>query len=93
VLQQGSWLDYGLFLPGSIMVRGRAGGLDTCPQGGVPTHLPPRDRGVSSSNCPPASEMVVMRHVDGRGGSATAIENTLVTEREACGTVRTPVSD
>ena len=31
VMQQGSWLDYGMFLQ-SIMVAARARGLDTCPQ-------------------------------------------------------------
>ena len=31
VLQQGSWLDYGMFLQ-SLMVAARGRGLDTCPQ-------------------------------------------------------------
>ncbi len=31
VMQQGSWLDYGMFLQ-SVMVAARARGLDTCPQ-------------------------------------------------------------
>ena len=31
VMQQGSWLDYGMFLQ-NIMVAARARGLDTCPQ-------------------------------------------------------------
>jgi nitroreductase len=31
VLQQGSWLDYGMFLQ-SVMVAARGRGLDTCPQ-------------------------------------------------------------
>ncbi len=31
VLEQGSWLDYGMFLQ-SIMIAARARGLDTCPQ-------------------------------------------------------------
>ena len=31
VLQQGSWLDYGMFLQ-NVMVAARARGLDTCPQ-------------------------------------------------------------
>jgi nitroreductase len=30
-MQQGSWLDYGMFLQ-SVMVAARARGLDTCPQ-------------------------------------------------------------
>ena len=31
IMEQGSWLDYGMFLQ-SIMVAARARGLDTCPQ-------------------------------------------------------------
>ncbi len=31
VMEQGSWLDYGMFLQ-SVMVAARARGLDTCPQ-------------------------------------------------------------
>jgi nitroreductase len=31
VMQQGSWLDYGMFLQ-NIMIAARARGLDTCPQ-------------------------------------------------------------
>jgi nitroreductase len=31
VMQQGSWLDYGMFLQ-NVMVAARARGLDTCPQ-------------------------------------------------------------
>ncbi len=31
VMEQGSWLDYGMFLQ-NIMVAARARGLDTCPQ-------------------------------------------------------------
>ena len=31
ILEQGSWLDYGMFLQ-SLMVAARARGLDTCPQ-------------------------------------------------------------
>ncbi len=31
ILQQGSWLDYGMFLQ-NVMVAARARGLDTCPQ-------------------------------------------------------------
>lgn len=31
ILEQGSWLDYGMFLQ-SIMIAARARGLDTCPQ-------------------------------------------------------------
>ena len=31
ILEQGSWLDYGMFLQ-NVMIAARARGLDTCPQ-------------------------------------------------------------
>jgi nitroreductase len=31
IMEQGSWLDYGMFLQ-NIMIAARARGLDTCPQ-------------------------------------------------------------
>ena len=31
IMEQGSWLDYGMFLE-NIMIAARARGLDTCPQ-------------------------------------------------------------
>lgn len=76
VMQQGSWMDYGMFLQ-NIMVAARARGLDTCPQAAftqfhriIARHLALRDDqavvcGMSLGHADPA-----------------AIENTLVTERE-----------
>ncbi|WP_235823864.1 nitroreductase [Azohydromonas sediminis] len=75
VMQQGSWLDYGMFLQ-NVMIAARARGLDTCPQAAftqfhrvIAEHLGLRD-----------DEMVVcgmsLGHAD-----PDAVENTLVTER------------
>jgi nitroreductase len=76
VMQQGSWLDYGMFLQ-SVMVAARARGLDTCPQAAftqfhriIARHLGLADTqtfvcGMSLGWADPA-----------------AVENTLVTERE-----------
>ncbi len=76
VMQQGSWLDYGMFLQ-NIMIAARARGLDTCPQAAftqfhriIARHL---DLG--------ADEMVVCGMALGHADPA-AIENGLVTERE-----------
>lgn len=76
VMQQGSWLDYGMFLQ-SIMVAARARGLDTCPQAAFTQF----HRLIGEELQLPAEEMVVcgmaLGHADPK-----AIENTLVTERE-----------
>jgi nitroreductase len=76
VLQQGSWLDYGMFLQ-SIMVAARARGLDTCPQAAfIKFH-----RIVMEHIGAPAGHMLVcgmsLGHAD-----PDAPENALVTERE-----------
>jgi nitroreductase len=76
VMQQGSWLDYGMFLQ-NVMIAARARGLDTCPQAAftqfhriIEAHLGLAD-----------DEMVVcgmsLGHAD-----PDAVENRLVTERE-----------
>jgi nitroreductase len=76
LLRQGSWLDYGMFLQ-NVMTAARGRGLDSCPQAAfigfhkiIKEHL-----GV------PDSQMVVcgmsLGHAD-----ESAVENTLVTERE-----------
>ncbi len=76
VMQQGSWLDYGMFLQ-NVMVAARARGLDTCPQAAftqfhriIARHLGLRDDqtvvcGMSLGHADPA-----------------APENQLLTERE-----------
>lgn len=76
VMQQGSWLDYGMFLQ-SLMVAARARGLDTCPQAAFTQW----HRIIAGQLGLPEGEMVVcgmsLGHAD-----PDAVENTLVTERE-----------
>jgi nitroreductase len=76
VMQQGSWLDYGMFLQ-NIMVAARARGLDTCPQAAFTQF----HRVIAEVLGLPVAEMVVcgmsLGHAD-----PDAVENQLVTERE-----------
>jgi nitroreductase len=76
VLQQGSWLDYGMFLQ-NIMVAARGRGLDTCPQAA----FTPFHRVISDELALPPNEMVVCGMSLG-WADPDAVENTLVTERE-----------
>ena len=76
VMQQGSWLDYGMFLQ-SIMVAARGRGLDTCPQAAFMQF----HRIILEHVGAPANEQLVcgmsLGHAD-----PSAVENSLVTERE-----------
>ena len=76
VMQQGSWLDYGMFLQ-SVMVAARARGLDTCPQAAFTQF----HRIISQELNLPPEEMVVCGMALGYA-DLKAVENTLVTERE-----------
>ncbi|EHP44924.1 putative nitroreductase [Cupriavidus basilensis OR16] len=76
ILEQGSWLDYGMFLQ-SIMVAARARGLDTCPQAAFTQF----HAVIGNHLRLPADEMVVCGMALGHADPA-AIENTLSTERE-----------
>ena len=76
ILQQGSWLDYGMFLQ-NIMVAARARGLDTCPQQAFAQF----HRVIAAHLGLPDGEMVVCGMALGHA-DPSAIENTLVTERE-----------
>ncbi len=76
VMQQGSWLDYGMFLQ-SVMVAARARGLDTCPQAAFMQF----HRIIAEQLSLPAGEMVVCGMSLGHADPA-AVENTMVTERE-----------
>jgi nitroreductase len=76
VMQQGSWLDYGMFLQ-SIMVAARGRGLDTCPQAAFTQFHRIIGAHVGAS----ADEQVVCGMSLG-WADPDAIENTLVTERE-----------
>ena len=76
VMQQGSWLDYGMFLQ-NVMVAARARGLDTCPQAAftqfhriIAQHLKLRE------------DQTVVCGMSLGYADPDAIENTLVTERE-----------
>ena len=74
-LNQGSWLDYGMFLQ-SIMLAARALGLHTCPQAAwTPFH-----RAVAQVLQFAPEEMLVCGMALGYADPA-AIENTLRTER------------
>jgi nitroreductase len=76
VMQQGSWLDYGMFLQ-NIMIAARARGLDTCPQAAFTQF----HRIIMEHIGAPANEMLVcgmsLGHAD-----PEAVENGLVTDRE-----------
>jgi nitroreductase len=76
VMQQGSWLDYGMFLQ-SIMVAARARGLDTCPQAAFTQF----HRVIAEVLQLAPGQQVVCGMSLGWADPA-AVENTLVTERE-----------
>jgi len=76
LMQQGSWLDYGMFLQ-NIMVAARARGLDTCPQAAFTQF----HRIIEQQLGVPAREMVVCGMSLGTADPA-AVENGLVTQRE-----------
>lgn len=79
VMEQGSWLDYGMFLQ-NVMVAARARGLDTCPQAAFTQF----HRIIMEHLDAPPQEMLVcgmsMGHAD-----PDAIENRLETERAPVG--------
>ncbi|WP_295646266.1 nitroreductase [uncultured Methylibium sp.] len=76
VLEQGSWLDYGMFLQ-NVMVAARGRGLDTCPQAA----FTPFHRVIARELQLPDTEMLVCGMALGQADPA-AVENRLVTERE-----------
>jgi nitroreductase len=76
VMEQGSWLDYGMFLQ-NIMVAARGRGLDTCPQAAFTQF----HRIIAEQLKLPANEMLVCGMALGWADPAR-IENSLVTERE-----------
>ena len=75
VMQQGSWLDYGMFLQ-NVMIAARARGLDTCPQAAFTQF----HRIIADALKLPDGEMLVCGMSLGHADPG-AIENTLVTER------------
>ncbi|SEO16754.1 Nitroreductase [Duganella sp. CF517] len=75
VMEQGSWLDYGMFLQ-SVMVAARGRGLDTCPQAAFTQY----HRVIASVLNIPDNETVVCGMSLGYA-DMTKIENSLITER------------
>lgn len=75
-LEQGSWLDYGMFLQ-TLMIAARACGLDTCPQAAI-ANYPAIVREVLGIS---EAETVVCGMALGWADPAEAA-NTLVSERE-----------
>ena len=80
VMEQGSWLDYGMFLQ-NIMVAARARGLDTCPQAAFTQF----HRIIAEKLSLPANEMLVCGMALGFA-DPQRVENTLVTHREPVST-------
>jgi nitroreductase len=75
IMDQGSWLDYGMFLQ-NIMVAARGRGLDTCPQAAFTQF----HRIIAEQLQLPGNEMVVCGMSLGFA-DISKIENSLVTER------------
>ncbi|TFW13211.1 nitroreductase [Massilia arenosa] len=75
ILEQGSWLDYGMFLE-NIMVAARGRGLDTCPQAA----FTPFHRIIQQQLGLPENEMVVCGMALGYADHAK-VENSLITQR------------
>jgi nitroreductase len=76
IMEQGSWLDYGMFLQ-NIMVAARGRGLDTCPQAAFTQY----HRIIAEQLKLPSNERVVCGMALGWADPGK-IENSLVTERE-----------
>ncbi len=76
VMQQGSWLDYGMFLQ-SVMVAARARGLHTCPQAAWTQF----HRIIEEELKLQPEQMVVCGMALGHA-DFDAVENSLITERE-----------
>lgn len=76
VMQQGSWLDYGMFLQ-NVMIAARARGLDTCPQAAFTAF-----HRIIEEHLQLAPEEMVVCGMSLGHADPDAVENTLVTERE-----------
>ena len=75
-MEQGSWLDYGMFMQ-NVMLAARARGLDTCPQAAFTQYHALIQRTLNM----PDHEMVVCGMSLGYA-DPDKIENTLITERD-----------
>ncbi len=78
-MEQGSWLDYGMFLE-NIMLAARCKGLDTCPQAAIAA----AHKVVREVLAIPESEKIVCGMSLGYA-EPNAVENGLVTVREPVG--------
>ena len=76
VMEQGSWLDYGMFLQ-NIMIAAKARGLDTCPQAAFTQY----HKIIAEVLQLPEKEMVVCGMSLGYA-DLSKNENSLITERE-----------
>lgn len=76
MMEQGSWLDYGMFLQ-NIMIAARGRGLDTCPQAAFTQYHSVIARELQL----PANEQLVCGMALGYA-DISKIENSLLTERE-----------
>jgi nitroreductase len=76
IMEQGSWLDYGMFLQ-NIMVAARGRGLDTCPQAAFTQF----HRIIAETLGLPTEQQVVCGMSLGYADPAK-VENTLITERD-----------
>ena len=76
VMEQGSWLDYGMFLQ-NVMVAARARGLHTCPQAAFTQfhHIIARHLALPDTQTLVCGMSLGFADPD-------AVENTLITERE-----------
>ena len=76
MMEQGSWLDYGMFLQ-NIMIAARGRGLDTCPQAAFTQYHSVIARELQL----PANEQLVCGMALGYA-DISKLENSLLTERE-----------
>jgi len=77
VMEQGSWLDYGMFLQ-NIMLAAKARGLDTCPQAAFTQY----HKIIREQLQFPENEMLVCGMALGYA-DMSKVENSLATERES----------
>jgi nitroreductase len=79
IMQQGSWLDYGMFLQ-NIMIAARARGLDSCPQAAfTPFHR------IIARHLKLRPEQQLVCGMSLGYEDTSKIENRLTTEREPVG--------
>jgi nitroreductase len=77
IMEQGSWLDYGMFLQ-NIMLAARARGLDTCPQAAFTQY-----HKIIEEHLQLSEEQMVVCGMSLGFADMDKIENSLMTERAA----------